>query len=117
MDDRFRAPVPKHRIARDLRIRPVREAIGVQRSDQRHLMPCAPCRMSAHKIKGIGAGLPQPRGCDRDDQSQQLVAVCLGLLGEFVVDRVPILGALALQQLERMVPDFVGSLGAIRCLA
>src|SRR5262245_40130135 len=66
MDDRFRAPVPKHRIARDVRIRPVRGGIGVQRSDQRYLMPCARCRMSARKIKGIGAGLPQPGGCDRD---------------------------------------------------
>jgi hypothetical protein len=36
--------------------------------------------------------------------------VGLGLYREFVVDRVPILGALALQQLERMLPNFVASL-------
>lgn len=95
--------MPQHFLAGDRPICLVREAVRLQRRNQRHLMPRAPLRMRAHEIEGIGAGSA------RDDGSQELVAMTLRFLGEFVIDGIAVFGALLLQELERALPNLVAS--------
>jgi hypothetical protein len=66
--------------------------------------------MRAHEIERIGVGILNLPGGYRHDCSQQLIAMSLRFRGEFRVDRVPVFGAFALQELERVPPDFVASI-------
>jgi len=61
----------------------------------------------AHKIEGIGAGFIGASSGNSDDRLQQLVAVRSRFLGKFIIDRIPIFGTFALQQLERAPPNVV----------
>src|SRR5260370_19231572 len=73
-------------------------------------MLCAPLRVHAHEIERITAGCFRLSGCDGDDGTQQFAAVTLRFFCKFLIHRVTILGALALQQLERSLPDLVAAL-------
>jgi len=75
--DLCRLAVEGQRILRKLGIGSVRNAVGVQRGDERHPMLRPPPRMRAYEIEWIEAGSLRLSDRDGNDEPEKLVAMSL----------------------------------------
>jgi len=84
------------------------DPIGVQRSDQGHVVARPPSRVAAHEVERVQSGFPHLAGSNGDDRLKKFIAVGFGFSRELVIDGIAVLRTLSLQEHEGVLPNLVG---------